>query len=68
MNAAQKKRFYVLFALAIFLSLVVGLAIGYHSRSAPICPDGKAPVQEDDQGPLGNVLFRCPDGTIVTTG
>ena len=68
MNAAQKKRFYVLFALAVFLSLAVGLAIGYYHRSTSICPDGKAPLQEDDQGPLGNVLFRCPDGTIVTTG
>lgn len=68
MNAAQKKRFYVLFVLAIVLSAAIGLAVGYHSRSTPICPDGKAPVQEDDQGPLGNVLFRCADGTVVTTG
>jgi hypothetical protein len=68
MTGAQKKRFYVLFALAVLLSLVIGLVVGYHSRSATICPDGKAPLQEDDQGPLGNVLFKCPDGTIVTTG
>ena len=68
MNAAQKKRFYLLFAAAIVLSLAIGLAVGYHSRSATICPNGKAPIQEDDQGPLGNVLFLCSNGVTVTTG
>lgn len=68
MNKAQKKRFYLIFAALVVLSLAAGLAVGYRDRSATICKDGKPPVAENDQGPLENVLFKCANGQIVTTG
>jgi hypothetical protein len=46
---------------------VIGLAAGWAGRKAPICKDGRPPVAEQDQGPLGDVLFRCHDGQTVTS-
>jgi hypothetical protein len=58
----------VLLALGA-VSLVVfaaGMLAAWGNRHNTICPDHKPPVQQRG-GVLGQIVFRCHDGRLVTT-
>jgi hypothetical protein len=43
----------------------LGMAAAWHNRDTTICRDGKPPVQQRG-GILGQIVYRCHDGQIVT--
>jgi hypothetical protein len=45
---------------------VAGMAAAWHNRHHTICPDGKPPAAQR-AGLLGQTVYRCHDGRIVTT-
>lgn len=65
MRPAQKRLFYLVLAATLLVLFVAGLVTGYVGRHTAICPDGKPPLSQEDTG-IGQVLFRCQDGRIVT--
>ena len=48
-----------------FLIFAAGMATAWHDRDHTICRDGKPPLQQRG-GILGQIIFRCHDGQIVT--
>jgi hypothetical protein len=65
MTPRQKRRVYVGLAATCAVLFVIGLIYGYQGRHTPICKDGKPPRQQQDTG-LGQVVYLCQDGQIVT--
>jgi hypothetical protein len=43
-----------------------GMAAAWNNRHHTICPDGKPPVSQRG-GILGQIEYRCHDGSVVTT-
>jgi hypothetical protein len=62
----QKRVVYVALAAALVVLFAAGVVTGYLGRHTAICPDGKPPTGQQDTG-LGQVLFRCHNGQIVTS-
>jgi len=44
---------------------IAGIAAAYFNRNSTICRDGRDPVAQRG-GLLGQVVYRCHDGQIVT--
>ncbi len=67
MNRRPSKR-NVLLAIgaACLVVFVAGMAAAWHNRHATLCRDGKAPAAQRG-GILGQTIYRCHDGQIVTT-
>lgn len=65
MRPRQKRIFYISLAGALLVLFVAGLVFGYVGRRTSICADHKPPVSQNDNG-LGQILFRCQNGQIVT--
>lgn len=65
MRPRQKRIFYVSLVGTLLLLFVAGLLAGYVGRRSSICADHKPPVSQNDNG-LGEILFRCQNGQIVT--
>lgn len=66
MNWRSKKTVLLLIGglcLAVFLA---GMAAAWNNRDHTICRDGKPPVSQRG-GILGQYVYRCHDGQIVTT-
>lgn len=65
MPRRQRRLLYLgLLAMAIVL-FAAGALYGYANRHDPICPNGKAPVgQQDDD--MGQVMYLCTNGVTVT--
>lgn len=66
MKPAQKRLVYISLAAMLFALFLVGMIVGYIDRKSSICKDDKPPVAEQDTG-LGQVLFRCANGQVVTS-
>jgi hypothetical protein len=58
---------YVLTLIAVLCAavFVAGIAAAYLNRNKTICRDGKDPVAQRG-GLLGQVVYRCHDGQVVT--
>jgi len=65
-NWRSKKLVLVLIGGLCALIFAVGMAAAWHNRHTTICRDGKPPVEQRG-GILGQELYRCHDGQIVTT-
>ena len=66
MHPSQKRVVYATLAATLAVLFVAGLLAGYIGRHTPICADGKPPTGQQDTG-IGQVLFRCHNGQIVTS-
>ena len=44
---------------------IAGIAAAYFNRNSTICRDGRDPVAQRG-GLLGQVVYRCHDGQVVT--
>jgi len=63
----RDKRSVLLLIGAVCLAVFIGgMAAAWHNRHDTICPDGKPPVAQRG-GLLGQTIYRCHDGRIVTT-
>ena len=65
MNWRSRKAVLALIAGVCFLIFAAGMAAAWHNRDHTICRDGKPPLQQRG-GILGQIVFRCHDGQIVT--
>jgi hypothetical protein len=61
----DKRKVLLVLAVFVVFGLIAGGVYGWTHRGESVCPDGKPPVQQLDQG-LGQVKFRCHDGQIVS--
>jgi hypothetical protein len=66
-NWRSKKQVLLALGAACFVVFVFGMAAAWHNRHHTICPDGKAPVKQQDYL-LGQTRYLCHDGRVVTTG
>ena len=63
----HSKRSVLLLLGAVCLVLFAGgMAAAWNNRHHTICPDGKPPVAQRG-GLLGQTVYRCHDGRVVTT-
>ena len=66
MTFRDRRRVVLLLALAVIASFGAGIgywvAAGQHHA---ICDDGRPPLQQQDSG-LGQIVYRCHNGQIVT--
>ena len=65
MNWRSKK--IVLLAIGAVCAVVFafGMAAAWHNRHTTICKDGKPPARQQG-GLLGQTLYQCHNGQIVT--
>jgi hypothetical protein len=66
MEKTRRRRTLIGLAVLVAVLFLAGVAIGYVSRKNSICRDDKPPVAQNDTG-LGQILFRCADGQVVTS-
>ncbi len=65
MNWRSRRNVLTLLALVCAAVFVAGIAAAYFNRNSTICRDGKDPVAQRG-GLLGQVVYRCHDGQVVT--
>jgi hypothetical protein len=65
MAQRQKRLVYLLIAVIAVALFAVGALYGYVNRKDPICPNGKAPVAQQDDD-MGQVMYLCTNGLTVT--
>ena len=66
MNWRSKRSVLLLIGVACLIVFVAGMAAAYNNRHHTICPDGKPPAGQRS-GILGQELYLCHDGRVVTT-
>ena len=66
MNRPDKRRVLIVLGVVCLAVFAAGMAAAWHNRHHTICADGKPPVSQRG-GLLGQVVYRCHDGQIVTT-
>jgi vancomycin permeability regulator SanA len=63
----RSKRHVLFLVLGIVvLVMIAGAGAAWVTRNSTLCSDGKPPVAQR-AGVLGQGLYRCHDGQIVTT-
>jgi hypothetical protein len=65
MNWRSRRSVVTLIAAVCAAVFAAGMAAAYFNRNSTICRDGKAPVAQRG-GLLGQVVYRCHDGQVVT--
>ena len=65
MNWRSRKAVLGLIGLVCLLIFAAGMAAAWHNRDNTICRDGKPPLEQRG-GILGQIVFRCHDGQVVT--
>ena len=65
MNWRSRRSVGALIAVVCAAVFVAGIAAAYFNRNSTICRDGRDPVAQRG-GLLGQVVYRCHDGQIVT--
>lgn len=65
MNRHDRRKVLLLLALVTGALFVAGMVASILNRDATICPDGKPPAAQR-AGIIGQVVYRCRDGRIVT--
>ena len=66
MNWRSKRQVLFLILGVVALMMAAGMAAAWHNRKNTTCSDGKPPVEQRG-GILGQNLFLCHNGQIVTT-
>lgn len=66
MNWRSKRAVAGLIAGVCLLIFAAGMAAAWHNRDNTTCRDGKPPAAQVG-GLLGQTVYRCHDGQIVTT-
>ena len=66
MNWQSKRSVLLLVGAVCLVVFAFGMAAAWHNRHHTICRDGKVPVQQRG-GILGQTVYKCHDGQIVTT-
>jgi hypothetical protein len=64
-NWHSRRAVLTLIAVVCAAVFVAGIAAAYFNRNSTICRDGKDPVAQRG-GLLGQVVYRCHDGQVVT--
>ncbi len=62
----SKRAVLAVIAAACVVVFVAGMAAAWNNRHHTICPDGRAPLKQRG-GLLGQVVYLCHDGRVVTT-
>ncbi len=65
-NWHSKRSVLLLVGAACLVVFVAGMAAAWNNRHHTICRDGKPPVSQRG-GILGQIVYRCHDGRVVTT-
>ena len=65
-NWRSKRQVLALIVGVAALMAVAGMAAAWHNRDNATCADRKPPVEQRG-GILGQTLYRCHNGQIVTT-
>jgi hypothetical protein len=65
-NWRSKRQVLILIAGVVVVMAVAGMFAAWHNRNKTTCADGKPPVQQRG-GLLGQTVFRCHNGQLVTT-
>jgi hypothetical protein len=65
-NWRSKRQVLFLFAGVAVLLMLVGAAAAWYNRDHTTCADGKPPVRQRG-GILGQTVYQCHDGRLVTT-
>ena len=68
MTKPEKKRVYVGLAIVIVILFCGGIFVGYAQRNDKLCPDGKPAVSQEGDASIGQTLYLCHDGVVVTKG
>ena len=66
MNWRSKRQVLLLIAGVVAVMAAAGMFAAWHNRNSTTCADGKPPVQQRG-GLLGQTVFRCHNGQLVTT-
>ena len=66
MNWRSKKVVLALIGGVCALVFAAGMAAAWHNRHTTICRDGKPPYRQHG-GLLGQTVYQCQDGQLVTT-
>jgi hypothetical protein len=64
-NWRSRRSVVTLIAAVCAAVFIAGIAAAYFNRNSTICRDGKKPVAQRG-GLLGQVVYRCHDGQVVT--
>jgi hypothetical protein len=62
----NKRQVLFLVLTVVALGMIAGGAAAWVNRKNTLCSDGKPPIQQR-AGILGQGLYRCHNGQIVTT-
>jgi hypothetical protein len=62
----SKRQVLFLILGVVAIGMIAGGAAAWFSRNNTICADGKPPVRQQ-AGLLGQGVYQCHDGKIVTT-
>jgi vancomycin permeability regulator SanA len=62
----SKRHVLFLVLVLVVLVMIAGAGAAWVTRNSTLCSDGKPPVAQR-AGVLGQGLYRCHDGQIVTT-
>jgi hypothetical protein len=65
-NWRSKRGVLFLVGAVCLVVFAAGMAAAWHNRHHTICGDGKPPVAQRS-GLLGQTVYRCHNGQIVTT-
>jgi hypothetical protein len=65
MPVRQKRLVYLGLVVMAVVLFAAGALYGYANRHDPICPNGKAPVAQQDDD-MGQVMYLCTNGETVT--
>jgi hypothetical protein len=65
-NWHSKRSVLLLIGAVSLLVFAAGMVAAWGNRHQTICPDHKTPLQQRG-GLLGQIVYRCHDGKLVTT-
>jgi hypothetical protein len=65
-NWHSKRQVLAVILVVAAVMAIGGMAAAWHNRSNTICADGKPPLQQQG-GLLGQTVYRCHNGELVTT-
>jgi hypothetical protein len=65
-NWHSKRQVLALILVVAVVMAIGGMAAAWHNRGHTICADGKPPLEQRG-GLLGQTVYRCHNGELVTT-
>lgn len=66
MNPRTRRKFILALVSVVVLMFAGGIFAAYLSRHDTICADRKVPLEERDNGLLGQTVYLCQNGATVT--